>query len=88
MAIDTKDKRFSFFSLGRPHVPTLPTPDGTFGSAADRFQIAYMYLLDQEGDYVLVVGSIRRTVSLSGGIRRTASLEGSIRRTITLPAER
>jgi uncharacterized membrane protein len=43
MAVDTRDKRFSMFSMGRPWVPTLPNPDGGFASAADRQHIVYLY---------------------------------------------
>lgn len=43
MAVDTRDKRASLMSLGRPWVPRLPLPDGGFTTAGDRAQLEYRY---------------------------------------------
>lgn len=43
MAVDTRDKRFSMFSLARQIVPTMPNPDGSFAVQGDRQQLAWMY---------------------------------------------
>lgn len=43
MAVDTRDKRFSVISMGRPWTPTLPNPDGGFAIQGDRQHIVYLY---------------------------------------------
>lgn len=42
MAVDTRNKRASLMSMGRPWVPRLPLPDGTL-AALDRDQLIYRY---------------------------------------------
>ena len=43
MAVDTRNKRASMMSLGRPWVPRLPLPDGGFTTAGDRAQLEFRY---------------------------------------------
>lgn len=42
MPADSRQKRFSLISMGRPWMTTLPVPDGTIGTT-DRLQLDYRY---------------------------------------------
>jgi hypothetical protein len=43
MAVDSRNKRFSLLSVGQWKGRVLPNPDGGFGTAADREQLAVSY---------------------------------------------
>lgn len=42
MSVDTRNKRFAMINPGLP-LRVMPNPDGTFATAADRKQIAFLY---------------------------------------------
>ena len=43
MAVDTRDKRFSFLAFGQQVPWVMPDPDGETFNAADRAMLIYLY---------------------------------------------
>jgi len=43
VAVDTRDKRFSFLAFGKQVPWVMPDPDGEAFTAADRFILIYLY---------------------------------------------
>lgn len=48
MALDSRNKRASIISLGRPFTPTLPQPDGSLATSQDRKHLVYRYRGDED----------------------------------------